>query len=208
MVHKLLLAAALVFGAQTLVMADDEATASEETAAASAPAVEKMDKPGSLKAGKDLMDEGKWAEAAAYFEGIGVQEAANGTQKREPWRLNNLARCYVALEKYDEAAKAAQMGLEIRPDIYALWSNLGAAQSRAGKHDDAIATYKKAIETLEGAGKDTGRIPANLKFLEDAKAGLIDEEGNYIKKEDAKADEAGSEAESKDDAEETDESAE
>lgn len=50
-----------------------------------------------------MFDEGKWAEAAAYCEGIGVQVAANGTAKREPFRVICLAIANLHLGKYREA---------------------------------------------------------------------------------------------------------
>lgn len=139
--------------------AEEAATA----AAAAAPAaVAKNDAPGSLKAGNLLLDEGKFAEAAAHFEGIGEQSSV----KREPYRLLGLSTALVELGKYDEAAAAAQKAVEIKDDLSGAWNNLAAAQARAGKRDEAVATYEKAIAALKEKGADTSKLEANLTELQ------------------------------------------
>ena len=71
--------------AKPAVAAAKPAAAVEAKPAAEAKAVaavEKNDAPGSVKQGNRLLDEGKFEEAVAYFNGIGEQSSA----KREPYR--------------------------------------------------------------------------------------------------------------------------
>jgi tetratricopeptide (TPR) repeat protein len=157
--------------------ADAKAADAGNTAEAKAAAtpVAKNDAPGSITPGNKLIDEGKFDEAVAYFEGIGEQTTANGAKKREPWRLVGLSSAYIGVGKFDKAEEAAQKAIAIDgPHLSAAWNNLGSAQAQSGKREDAVATYEKAIETLKAAGKDTAKLEANLApikaALEEAKA--------------------------------------
>lgn len=160
-----------------ILRADDSAASSASPSAATAApaadsstatAVAKNDAPGSLKAGKDLLDNGKYAEAVAYFEGIGEQVADNGATKREPYRQLDLATAYLGLGKYQEAEDAASKALAGKKDLEAAWNDLGSAQVNDGKRDDAIATYTKGIAELKADSADFDRLDANLKALQAA----------------------------------------
>lgn len=159
--------------------------AAEEMAA---PAVEKLDAPGSLKAGKDLMEAGKYDEAAAYFEGIGEQVAANGLEKREPWRLNNWALSLLKAGKAEEAVKIAEKAVEVAPTNATIWNNLGSAVAATGDREKAVETWEKGIAKLGEAGVDATRLKKNANFIKAALEGRLDENGNIIEKavEDAK----------------------
>ena len=137
------------------------AAAAAKPAAAPAP-VAKNDAPGSLKKGNELLDAGKYEEAAAYFSGIGEQSS----NKREPYRLLGLSTALVEAAKYDEAIVAAKKALEMKKDLSGAWNNLAAAQVRSGKRADAVATYQKAISTLKEAGADTSKVESNLAELQ------------------------------------------
>lgn len=169
-ITSLALIAALALG--SVVRAEEKAaTAAEkapeaaEKAAAPAP-VAKNDSPGSLAGGKALLGEEKFAEAVAYFQGIGVQTA----KKREAWRLANLSSALVGAENYAEAISTAQQAIDIKvSDVQSIaWNNLAAAQARSGKRDEAIATYGKGIDTLKAAKLDTARLESNLAELQNA----------------------------------------
>lgn len=154
----LTLAAGLI--ASSALRAEEAKTAAPAEAQAAAP-VAKNDAPGSLKKGNELLDQGKFAEAAAYFEGIGEQSS----NKREPYRLLGLSTALVESEKYEEAIAAAQKAVELKKDLSGAWNNLAAAQARSGKRAEAVATYEKALEALKGAGADTSKVEANLNEL-------------------------------------------
>jgi tetratricopeptide (TPR) repeat protein len=133
-----------------------------------AKAVAKNDAPGSVKGGNDLNDEGKFKEAAAYFEGIGEQTTANGHTKREPWRLIGLSKAYFGLAQYDKAAEAAQKAIDIDKKLSPAWNLLAGSQANMGQRKEAIATYEKGIEALKSSGADTSKLEANMNVLKDA----------------------------------------
>ena len=177
--HLLLaLAAGVAFAG--VLKADDAAPAATTPAAAAATAaapaadakadtfVAKNDAPGSLKAGNQLLDAGKYEEASAYFEGIGEQSEANGKTKREPYRLLGLSTACLNLNKFKEAEDAASKGLDLKKDVAALWNNLASAQANQGERDKAIDTYTKGIAELQADKIDTTKLDANLKALQAA----------------------------------------
>src|SRR5262245_4482992 len=173
---NLALAAALAL--PMAVRAEEAAKAAEaakpaEAAAAPAEkkemaAVEKNDAPGSLSKGNAMMGEGKYEEAAAYFEGIGEQTTANGLKKREPWRLVGLSTSLVHSGQYEKAAEVAQKLTEAYPAIPAGWNNLGAALGNQGKRQEAIDALTKGVEALKAAGADSSKTEANLAELQKA----------------------------------------
>jgi NADH dehydrogenase [ubiquinone] 1 alpha subcomplex assembly factor 7 len=178
----LILAAAAVLALAGTVRAEEAAAAAE--AKAEATPVAKMDKAGSLTAGKALLDEGKYAEAAAYFEGIGEQVADNGAKKREPWRLNNWALALVEAGQYDKAAEVAQKLVDLRPEMSSAWNSLASAQARGGKRAEAVATYEAGIAKLKELGADTSKLEANLAAVQQA---IEDGKPKKVKEAEAKA---------------------
>ncbi len=157
-----------------------DAKADSKTAEVKMEAVAKNDAPGSLKKGNELLDQGKFAEAANYFQGIGEQSS----NKREPYRLLGLSTSLVETGKYDDAIAAAQKAVDMKKDLAGAWNNLAAAQARSGKRDAAVATYEKAIETLKAAGADTSKVEANLSEL---KAKIEEGKPKKVKEAEAKA---------------------
>jgi len=158
-------AAATAVASPAPAAAKDAAKSADAKDAAPA-AVAKNDAPGSLKAGNALLDQGKYAEAAAYFEGIGEQDAANGKAKREPYRLLGLATAYLQLGKYAEAETAATQAVALKKDLAPAWNDLASAQVFQGQRDKAIATYTKAIADLKAAQVDTAKLEANLNAIQ------------------------------------------
>jgi tetratricopeptide (TPR) repeat protein len=156
-----------------LLRADDAAPAAASgtaAPAAAAPAttpVAKNDAPGSLAPGKQLLDEAKYADAAAYFEGIGEQTTSNGATKREPYRQNDLSLAYLNLGKYDQAIAAASKAVELNKGMAVGWSNLAAAYGASGQRDKAVDALTKGVEAVKGVGGDSGGLEAKLKSLQD-----------------------------------------
>jgi tetratricopeptide (TPR) repeat protein len=157
--------------AATTTSATADAASSTPAAAAVATPVAANDAPGSITPGNKLNDDGKYKEAAAYFEGIGEQKSSNGHTKREPWRLNGWANAEIGLGDFGQAADLAQKSLDIDSTSMSArvaWNLLGSAQAQEGKRADAIATYNKGIAALKAAGQDTAKLEANLAPLKDA----------------------------------------
>jgi tetratricopeptide (TPR) repeat protein len=160
-----------------VLKADDTSTAAAAVSPSAAmadtttAAVATNDAPGSLKAGKDLLDEGKYDDAVTYFMGIGEQVAANGKTKREPYRQLDLATAYLGLGKYAEAEDAASKSIALDKDLEAAWNDLASAQVNDGKRADAMDTYTKGIAQLTADSVDYSRLSANLAALQ-AAAGI------------------------------------
>ncbi len=145
-----------------------QVTADTAAVAPKAEPVAKNDAPKSLKKGNALLDESKWAEAAAYFEGIGEQVASNGMKKREPLRLNNWALALINLGEFAKAEELAQKALDLKGDLAPAWNNLATAQANGGKRSDAVATLEKGIEAITAAGGDASKLESNLAGIKQA----------------------------------------
>lgn len=159
-------AAAHAEDAKPAAAAADAATEAAPAAAEAKPKMEvaKNDAPGSLKKGNEFLDAGQFEEAAAWYEGIGEQSS----KKREPYRLNNWALALIGLQQYEKAAELAQKAIDADSKVSAAWNNLGTAQANQGQRAEAVETYKKGIETLKAANKDTSKLETNLAALETA----------------------------------------
>jgi tetratricopeptide (TPR) repeat protein len=173
MKKHLILAAVASLAVAGMLRAEEAAAEAKAEATAAATPVAKNDAPGSLGPGKVLLDEGKFAEAAAYFEGIGEQVVANGTKKREPWRLNNWALALLEAGQYEKAAEIAQKLIDSNPEMEGAWNKLAAAQARNGMREEAIQTYDKAIAKLTELGGDISKLESNkaalLQVIEEGK---------------------------------------
>lgn len=73
---------------------------------------------------------------------------------------NNLSKCYMSLEKYDEAAGACEKGIKRFDNLSWLYFNLGDALLAKGEPKSAMANFQKAIAL------DQSDIAANLKLVE------------------------------------------
>jgi len=153
----------------TLIASASDASGTASATDTSTAAVVANDAPGSLKAGNRLLSAGKFDEAVAYFQGIGVQSADNGTAKREPYRQLGLATAYLGLGKYQQSEDAASQAIALDKDLEAAWQDLGVAQGTDGQRDKAIDTYTKGIAQLTADKVDAGRLQSNLDFLNAAK---------------------------------------
>lgn len=121
-----------------------------------------QDAPGVLKAGNQMLDESRWAEAAAYFQALGAQSSS----KREAFRLNNLALAQLKLEQYEEARANAARAVELKKDEAAFWSNLAGAQQSLGKNEEALATYDSGIAALKAASLDAAHLEGRRADLQ------------------------------------------
>ena len=53
---------------------------------------------------------------------------------------------YYKLEKYQEAIKAYQKAIEIKPDYHKAWNNLGNVYYKIEKYQEAIKPIKKQLK--------------------------------------------------------------
>jgi tetratricopeptide (TPR) repeat protein len=60
-----------------------------------------------------------------------------------------LGDLYELQGQFDEAVEVDQKSIALRPGDYQVWGNLGSAYLWAGRHEDSIRAYRKAIELGE-----------------------------------------------------------
>jgi serine/threonine-protein kinase len=77
----------------------------------------------------------------------------------------NLCTSYFGLTRFDEAASACQEAIKLDPQQYVTWGNLGEAFYYAGKKDQSVAPYRKAVELASGELKVNPRDPDVLSSL-------------------------------------------
>lgn len=99
----------------------------------------------SLKAAKQLLDEGKNEEASAMYEALGPQKAT----KTEGWRLNNWGLALLRREKAGDAAPVLEKAVASDPRNFTAWANLAAAYEKIGDRVKAADTFRRAIELLK-----------------------------------------------------------
>jgi len=77
----------------------------------------------------------------------------------------NLCTCYFGLNRFVEAAAACEEATKLDPQQYVTWGNLGEALYYAGKKDQSLAPYRKAVELATGEMKVNPRDPDVLSSL-------------------------------------------
>ncbi len=131
-------------------------------------------------------------DQAAYHQNLGlalsqtVERKAEGASELEktlqlkgddPYVCGVLARIYNDLKQYDKAAETAKRGLAAGGGQESMLNyELGAALSKLGRYDEAIAAFQKAAEGkdavwAEAAKKQISRQEALKKRGETAKSG-------------------------------------
>lgn len=89
------------------------------------------------------------------------------TQKKEKFfeAYLGLSIAYRELGEYDKAHNAILKVLEIKPDYYQVYYNLGLIFEKQGKNSKALATYKEFLEKVPGASRftDTKQRISKLK---------------------------------------------
>lgn len=107
-----------------------------------------------LNHASELLDDGKFAEAAEAYAAIGQTSPA----KREGWRLNNWGLCYLRLGDAAKAREQLQRSVDAFPDNPVAWNNLGVAYERLGQAEEARQAYARAGEGAGGEGLDPMRF--------------------------------------------------
>jgi Flp pilus assembly protein TadD len=109
----------------------------------------------SFKSAKAFMDQGKFAEAAATYEAMGVQKYS----KSEAWRLNNWGLTLLRLDKAGDAVPILEKAVASDMKNFTAWANLGVAYESIGDKVKAADTFRNALELLrtENAALASGR---------------------------------------------------
>ena len=113
---------------------------------------------GRFEAGRVAMDKAKQMRSE-------VQRMPADQRGTLPHQVAELFQ--TAITEFEEAQKAAT---EKEPNLHLILANLGEAYEAAGRSEDAVAAYKKAIELKPTAGyyNNLGNTLATLKRLEEA----------------------------------------
>lgn len=174
----LLLAAGIAMAAGT-AWADDSAsmgataatTAAAPATQAAAPKPAKGDSPtvSAMKAANALSDAGKYDDAIAAYEKIGVLKS----KKMEAWRLNNEGLAYLKADKADKAVPLLEGATTSDPTNAVAWNNLGAAYEATNANDKAKDAYQKSIDAAKDAGTSSAKAEGNLAAL-NARMGIKD----------------------------------
>jgi tetratricopeptide (TPR) repeat protein len=117
----------------------------------------------------------RFGEAAALFA------AGRDIDPRNPYLAHYHGSALAAQTLFEEAVSAWRTAISLKPDLAEAYLEMGAAQKRAGKLDDAERTYRQMLNALPGnaAAKlslsalliDAGR-PADAELV--ARGGLDD----------------------------------
>ncbi len=110
-----------------------------------------------LEVAHRLMDEGKWAEAAAAYAAVGICSPA----KREGWRLNNWGLALLRQGQYSDAVMRFLKSVETFPDNPTAWNNLGVAYENLGKSEKAKEAYAHAAQPQQSGKFDQARAELN-----------------------------------------------
>jgi tetratricopeptide (TPR) repeat protein len=128
--------------------------------------VAKNDSPKALVAGEKMLANAQYADAAAYFEGIGVQVRAHGRKTREALRLTDLATAMLMTGRYSEAEATSTKALDLNMGLQQAWYVMGMAQEDQHEHDSAVSTFTMGIVAVQSAGKDASTLEANRTLLQ------------------------------------------
>lgn len=155
----LLLLAGMALTVGTAMAEDKPATTPAPKAAAS-----KSDSPNvtAMKAANALADEGKYDEAVAAYEKMGVLKSS----KMEAWRLNNEGLAYLKAEKADKAKPLFEKATQADPNNYIAWNNLGTTLEGAGDLEKAKEAYQKSIDAAKEANASSAKAEGNLEALQ------------------------------------------
>ena len=77
---------------------------------------------------------------------------------------NNKGKDFVERQEYEEARKALQKALEIRPQLAEAWYNLANVYGLQDEKEEALLSLRKAIE-IDPSYKEKARLSDNLKGL-------------------------------------------
>lgn len=176
----LLLAAGIAMAAGTAWADDSPSAGATAATTAAAPATQAAAKPAksdsptvtAMKAANALSDAGKYDEAIAAYEKIGVLKS----KKMEAWRLNNEGLAYLKEDKADKAVPVLEGATTSDPANAIAWNNLGAAYEATNANDKAKEAYQKSIDAAKDAGSSSAKAEGNLAAL-NARLGIKDSDG-------------------------------
>jgi Flp pilus assembly protein TadD len=100
-------------------------------------------------------------------EGIEAFKTAVEKDPANAYALNNLGYALIGQERFSEAVPLLEEAVRLKPEVGCFQNNLGMAYERTGKKDEAIATYRKAVQ--EGGSDHAGDNLARL-------GGTVDDE--------------------------------
>ncbi|WP_249780306.1 tetratricopeptide repeat protein [Bradyrhizobium sp. dw_411] len=89
----------------------------------------------------------------------------------KPQYLGNLGTMLLRQERHEEALKAFDKAIQLKPDDAELWSNLGSTLLRLDRPDDALLTFEHVIKLNpqhRGAAFKIGHLLYNRKRFEEA----------------------------------------
>jgi superkiller protein 3 len=115
-----------------------------------------------LKKAAEMLDRGRYQEAAAAYAEIGSTAPA----KREGWRLNNWGLCFLRLGDAGSARSRLERSVEVFPDNPVAWNNLGVAYEALGLADKAKEAYGRAAGSSGEADHDPVRSGLNRLKLD------------------------------------------
>jgi tetratricopeptide (TPR) repeat protein len=106
-----------------------------------------------------------FATALVYFQ----KATAKNPQHTDAWF--QVGRCYLVLDRWQEAIEAFKETIRIKPDCVGAYMNLGIAYFRLGRYEEAIEAYKQAIRIksdLAWAYSSLGSVYLKLNRYQDA----------------------------------------
>lgn len=108
-----------------------------------------------------LIQQGKLAESLEYLLAAAALNPTVGPL------YANISACYEALKRYPEAVQAAEQAIRLKPNNAAAYYNLGLAQLRLGRLDEAVANLLKSLDLDNKLDKSSVLL-----------ADIYDQEGN------------------------------
>jgi tetratricopeptide (TPR) repeat protein/predicted Ser/Thr protein kinase/TolB-like protein len=114
---------------------------------------------------------GTYVNVGAIYSDMGQYEKAIDPLKKSIairpsyYGYVNLCTSYFGLTQFAEAAAACQEAIKLDPQQYVTWGNLGEAFYYAGKKDQSVAPYRKAVELASGELKVNPHDPDVLSSL-------------------------------------------
>ncbi|HEX3940877.1 MAG TPA: tetratricopeptide repeat protein [Acidobacteriaceae bacterium] len=123
-------------------------------------------------------------ETRKQIEAAVQQNAQISKANQNIAQLNGMlkdANADIQQKKFDDAANLMQQATQLKPDAAALWLTLGDAQNGQKKYDDAITSFKKALDVDTASKKPVPSLEA------EANSGLGEAYGSTNKIPDAQA---------------------
>jgi tetratricopeptide (TPR) repeat protein len=75
---------------------------------------------------------------------------------------SNLSLCFFKMDRYDDALRAAERAVELKPEWHKAWSRKAAALETLGRTQDALVAVRQAL-TLEPGNGEYRNLALKLK---------------------------------------------